>query len=427
MQTASKSIAKKHWLASRLPFFYGWVIVPISILGTLATSPGQTYMVSIFNPSFRDTFDLSLSELTGAYMVGTILASIPQSYIGTWMDRLGFRRMLLIIASIFGLACMFIAEVRNIWMLLIAFFLLRTFGQGALELLSSNMLAMWFRKRLGSITGFSGVIVSVMIGLVPVIVLRFINDIGWRNTYRLAGLAVWLLILPLALFIYITRPEEIGQVVDGEVADPNEQSASPFAAEVNLTLKQTMRTRSFWIGTSMAIAWAAIGTGLTFNLLPIFTGKGLTEEQAAGMFTILMGISAVTRILGGYLADRIPLNRLMLIAQVFYVAAIAALMSLPTAYLVAGYTILLGISQGMFNGWFNTLWVRYFGRQNLGKVRGAVWTATVAGSSTGPFFMGVAYDQFGDFQLALLGCGIIMFLLGIASFWATQPAQTSYA
>ena len=141
------------WLAKRTNFFYGWIILPISTLVAFFTSPGQTYMVSVFNPSLRDALDLSLTELTGAYMFGTVLASLPQTYIGQLADRIGIRKTLFIIVALFSLACVFIAQVSSLPMLFLSFFFLRMLGQGALELLSVNMLPMWFRNTLGTVSG----------------------------------------------------------------------------------------------------------------------------------------------------------------------------------------------------------------------------------------------------------------------------------
>ena len=94
-----------HWLAKRVPFFYGWMIPPISILVLVATSPGQTLMISVFNPRFLSDLNISLSQLSWAYMAGTLLASIPQSYLGDWMDKIGWRKMLIIVSILFSLAC----------------------------------------------------------------------------------------------------------------------------------------------------------------------------------------------------------------------------------------------------------------------------------------------------------------------------------
>jgi MFS family permease len=419
---SSTTTEQTHWLAKRLPFFYGWIILPIAILGTVATSPGQTFMISVFNPSFRETLHLSLSQLTGAYMAGTILAAIPQSYMGVWMDRLGIRRMLLLVVSIFGLACLFVSQARSLWMLFLAFLFLRMFGQGALELLSSNMLGMWFRKRLGTLTGIAGVITSVFIGVIPLLVLGSINQIGWRSTYILAGFVVVIVMAPLAFFFFINRPEEINQHLDGSSVRVNQTDLlEEISEEKSLTLRQALRTRSYWIVTLLMISWAAIGTGITFNLLPIFTAKGLTETQAATVFTTIMFISAGTRLLGGFLADRVPLRWLAVGHQVLYALGILFIIILPGSWVIAGYTILVGLAQGLFRGLNNTVWVRYFGRENLGKIRGTVATAGVAGSSVGPFLLGLIFDRFGSFNPALFICAAVMALLGIASIWVTPP------
>ena len=122
MDITPNQLQKKHWLAGRLPFYYGWIILPVSILGAVFTSPGQTFMISVFNPSFRETFNISLSQLTGVYMLGTILASLPQPYIGVWMDKLGIRKMLFLVITFFTLACLFISQANSLTMLFFAFF-----------------------------------------------------------------------------------------------------------------------------------------------------------------------------------------------------------------------------------------------------------------------------------------------------------------
>jgi len=192
-----------HWLAKRTNFYYGWIILPISILGAFFTSPGQTYMVSVFNPSLRETFNLSLSQLTGAYMLGTVLASLPQSYIGQWADRIGIRKVLFVIVTLFSLACVFISQASSLPMLFVSFFFLRLLGQGSLELLSVNMLPMWFRKTLGTVSGIKSVAVNLMSALVPVGVLALIGQVGWRTTYILAGVTVFAILMPTVYFFYI--------------------------------------------------------------------------------------------------------------------------------------------------------------------------------------------------------------------------------
>lgn len=411
------------WLANRTNFFYGWIILPISTLAAFFTSPGQTYMVSVFNPSLRETLNLSLTQLTGAYMFGTVLASIPQTYIGQLADRIGIRKTLFIIASLFSLACVFISQANSLLMLFLSFFFLRMFGQGALELLSVNMLPMWFRDKLGSVSGTKNVVVTLMISVVPIGILALIGVVGWRSTYILAGASVFLILIPIVYFFYINRPKEIGQTIDGNGSSNDNLPVNTDIPENEFNLKEAMRTRAYWILTLSWFAWAAISTAITFNLLPIFTAKGLTEEQAAASFTILMVVSAVFQIVGGMIADRVQLRWMACGALGLYALAIGALISVPVSSVVLVYTLILGFAQGLWGGLGNTVWVRYFGREHLGKIRGSVWTAAVAGSSVGPFLMGITFDLSGSFFILLVGFAVVLFGLAIAGFWATPPVR----
>ena len=415
-----------HWLAKRVPFFYGWLITPISILAIVTTSPGQTLMISVFNPRFLSDLNISLSQLSWAYMVGTLLASLPQSYLGDWMDKIGWRKMLIIVSILFSLACFYTSLVQNLLMLFFAFLFLRMLGQGALNLIGSNMLAMWFKERLGTIAGVSGVLVSLLIGVVPLGALALINQFGWRKAYIISGGIVLAVMLPIAIFVYISRPEDIGEVVDGN----NEKNSKEMEeleelenSRNSFSLKEAIRTRSFWILTLIASFWAAVATAITFNILPIFTGKGLTDLQAAATFTYLSIAVAITRVVGGYLADKISLHILTVLAVFSYALGTGALFILPNSSVVITYIIFTGIAQGFLSGVFSTVWVRYFGRKNLGKSNGVVWTATAASSSVGPLLMGISFDHFGDYQFSLMIGAIIFLVLAISGFWATPPKR----
>ncbi len=417
-----------HWLAKRLPFYYGMMITPVSIITIVATSPGQTLMISVFNPRFLADLNISLSQLSWAYMVGTLLASLPQSYLGNWMDKIGWQKMLVTVTILFSLACFYTSFVQNLFMLFTAFLFLRMLGQGALNLIGSNMLAMWFKERLGTIAGISGVLVSLLIGLVPLGALTLINQVGWRKTYIISGGIVLAVMLPISIFIYVSRPEDIGEIVDGRNRINSKENYELDELENNrnsFSLVEAMKTRSFWILTLIASFWAAIATAITFNILPIFTGKGLTDLQAAATFTYLSIIVAVTRVVGGYLADKISLNILTVIAVLSYAFGTFALFILPNSIVVITYILFTGIAQGFLSGVFSTIWVRYYGRKNLGKINGVVWTATAASSSVGPLLIGISFDHFGDYQFSLMIVAIFFLILSISSFWATPPKKIS--
>lgn len=419
-------LAIQNQFADKVPFYYGWIMLPIAMLALIATSPGQTFGVSAFNSSLRDALGLTHSQLTGAYMLGTLLAAAPQPWFGAMMDRYGIRRVMIIVVICLGFACLFISQVRNLTMLFIAFFILRTFGQGALTLLATNTPAMWFQQRLGRVAALMGVGGAAATAIFPPFVLWLIRQTDWRTAYATLGVIVWVMMLPLLLTLYRNKPEDVGQHIDGThpisdkqpVANAEETAVSPHPS---FTLKQAMRSRAYWIFLFTFACWGMIVTAVTFNLFPLFESAGLSEQNAAATFTILAGILIVTQLIGGWLADKMRLNQLASISLIFLTIAMLFLVNLQAVWMGQVYAFFAGLGQGFLGAVNNTVWVRYFGRQHLGKIRGSVWTATVAGSSLGPFLMGFTFDQTGSFSISLWAFTAIFAILIAATLFGTPP------
>ena len=398
-------------------------MLPLAILTMVATSPGQTFVVSVFNPFWRDSLQLSHSQLTGAYMLGTLLASLPQPAIGRLMDRWGIRRMMAIVVSLFGLACFLTSQVQNLFTLFLAFICLRMLGQGALSLLASNIMAMWFRQRLGFVAGLMNVGVSAITGLLPSGILLLIQQQGWRWTYALLGSIVWLLMLPLIFILFRNKPEDIGQQLDGLKLNSRMKEAYAASEPLSFTLSAARQTPAYWIILLASALWGMVATAVFFNIIPVFTTQGLSETAATTTYATLALTTVVVQLAAGFLADRLPLNWLVAIGLVFISMAMVALIRLQSVWMGHLYAVFMGSGQALFGISTSILWVRYYGRAHLGRIRGNVWTATVAGSSVGPFLMGFIFDQTGSYQLSLyLFIGLLL-PLATAALWARKPDQ----
>ncbi|UCC54218.1 MAG: MFS transporter [Anaerolineaceae bacterium] len=419
------SAAPSRRLAARLPFYYGWVMLPIAMLAMIATSPGQTFGISIFNPSFRLALGLSHSQLTGAYMAGTLLAALPQPYIGGLMDRFGIRRVMFIIVIMLGMACIFMSQVSNLLMLFLAFFCLRLLGQGALSLLANNTLAMWFQVRLGTVMGMMSAAVAGAIALIPPLILLLINQFGWRGAFAVLGVIVWIIMLPILLFLYQNRPQDVGQSLDGRSSTETEVAIEEKEEALSFTLREARHTRAYWILLLFTAAWALIITAVYFNIIPIFTNQGLTDVNAAATFTTIAVVMGVTQLIGGALADRFRLSWLAFLCMLFIASGVWMLSRADSVALAQLYAVLIGMGQGLFGAVNNTVWVRYYGRAHLGRIRGSVAVAMVAGSSTGPFIMGATYDLFGSYQVSLNLFIALLLTLAIATLWATPPVLST--
>ena len=120
--------------------YYGWLMLPLSIAALVASSPGQTFGVSIFNEPMRLSLKLSHGQLAATYTLGTLLGALPITLFGWYMDRHGIRRAMLLAVTLFAGACLMTSVVRGWASLLLAFWLLRMLGPGALSFVSANTL-----------------------------------------------------------------------------------------------------------------------------------------------------------------------------------------------------------------------------------------------------------------------------------------------
>lgn len=400
--------------------------MPVVVIAQSLTGVGQTYGVSVFNPSFQNSLDISLSQLTGAYMIGTLLAAAPQSYIGSLMDRYGIRRVMTAVVVGLGFACIFISRVNALGTLLIGFFLLRLLGQGSLSLLSGNIPPMWFKEKLGMVTGFVNGGVSLSQAVVPPLFLALIQTRGWRWTYAALGVGVWVIMLPILGVLFRNHPKDVGQKMDGVNPTGDTQPDKPVRAVSSMDPRQARRTPAYWIALLNTSIWAMIVTAVFFNILPILSHQGVSDSAAAATFTTYAVASLLSQLLAGLLADRLPLQYLLVFCMFSLLSAVLVLSIAVSPLLAQSYALLIGISGGGFSVLGGTLWARYYGPEHLGKLRGGVITAMVAGSSVGPFITGVIFDLSGSYQYSLWLFGLLLLPAVVASFWARNPLKVGY-
>jgi MFS family permease len=435
------------WLARRLsgeggrpPFFYGWVMLGVTTLTTIATMPGQSVIVGgAFSEAIRSDLGMSLSTFSAAYLVATFCASLPLTYVGKLSDRFGTRAVMGGVGLCFGGACVLAGFAFEIVSLTVAFFLLRFLGQGALGLVSSHALAMWYERKLGFAEAIRHLGMPTAVAVLPALTLLLIEAVGWRVAYGMYGAAVLAIVLPLVVFAYVNRPEDIGQRLDGDREDPRrrgrgaraasegprdlpdieidapsvgdaghispgdaaERDQDGIARPVAFTLRQAVRTPAYWIVTASMMLSAAVGTAFVFHAQPMMADLGFDPGFGAVVISTLGVVSAIVTIPFGWIVDRVRPGPLVALTTVglglaclcyAYAAASAA-----PALLAHGAYLFLGLSQGMLFLMASPIFARFYGRPHHGAIRGSLTTFMVVGTSAGPLVFSVGRDLSGAF------------------------------
>ncbi len=426
--TASQPIPKHSKLITGFPFYYGWVILVVSVIGSVMTSPGQTYAFSIFIERFIEDLGISRSVVSTLYMIGTLTASLALPFVGRQIDKRGPRIMVGIVSVLFAIACFYMSFVQNVVMLGIGFVFMRMLGQGSLNIVSGVIINQWWVRKRGMILGIAGVMATLLgSGLFPTFLHQLIGTFGWRPSYRILALMMLCFMLPVGLIFFRSKPEDYGLLPDGDKipVDHGVQS-TPIVKEENWTSTQAVRTTTFWlIGLGLA-SISMLNTGLQFHMVSIFRDAGLSAGVAANAYMSIAFTAAIIRLIGGYLVDRVPVRFLLCVALIGQVTCLLLAPRIQDSTSAFVYGVVLGVTGSLQMTVSTVVWAKYFGRQHLGSITGIASLIGAGSSALGPMPMGIARDILGSYAQALTMLAIIPFVLSIAVLFARRP-QKSHA
>lgn len=378
--------------------FFGWRIVALASITGALTGPGQTLGVSVFVDHFIADLDLTRSQVSTAYLIGTLVAAAGMPYVGRRIDRIGVRKAMTGIALAFGVALVAMAGVQGFAMLALGFVAIRLFGQGSLTLVSTLSVTHWFEDRRGTALGIQSTAMSILMSLVPVGLSFVALGWGWRQAWVVAAVAVVVIVIPIARFGIIDRPSDVGQIPDGHAH--HESGAKTRPAAPSLTRKDALRTYPFWALAAGSTSVGMLSTALNFHQISLLGDAGLTATEAAAMFLPQVIGAAVAGVSFGYLADRLSGRVLIPMAMSLLATSLLLASVLTPGLMIIVYAISLGAAGGASRSIGATLLPRWFGVDHIGSIQGTFVLLGVASTSLGPVLFSLARDAAGDFSLA---------------------------
>ena len=409
---------------NKTPFFYGWVIWVFSTLGILFSIPGQTMGLAVFTDSFIEVLGLSRTELSLAYLLGTIGSSLFLARAGRWYDLYGGRVMITIASIALSLMIVYISFVDifskqlggsvfiSFVLIMIGYFGVRFFGQGILTSCSRNVLLLWFVKKRGLVGGIRNVFVSLGFSLAPLLLAGLISFYGWRES-------LWILALfggmgfSLMAFIFIRdNPESCGLKADGIISDFDEE----IQEEANsITLKIVKRSPVFWIYSLSLSMHALFGTAIVFHIISIFEEVGKSQAEAFSYFIPAAIFSTTSNLIASWFADKINLKPLLIIMLLSFCLGSIGFINLENDWGFWTLALGFGVGGGLWGVLSNLTFIRFFGPKHLGEISGFSSSLTVFASAIGPAAFSLGFDFFGNYAAPAKIClGFLIILVLVA-------------
>jgi len=406
--------------------FYGWwVILAGTIIGAIGGGIYVYGFTTFFLPLQKE-LGLSRTAYSAVVSVARLEGAIEGPIAGWLIDRFGARKLMVIGLLMFGAGFILMYWMDSLLYFILVFVGLIAIGHNTGFLLGAFALAnKWFIRQRSKATGFVSTAFGIGGAVVVPILGWLIIQYGWRLAALVAGVATLVIGLPALLMIRST-PEGKGLLPDGAEAETKEEEKaekpSEAAGEISFSVKEALKSRAFWIlSLGFNMRMFVIGS-IWVHMVPLFVWKGFDEQQAANAIGIILVCTIPSRIGFGWLGDRYPKNRLLMLCCTIETVALIIALTTQSLWLVYLFAIVWALGYGVAP--LNVSIIgEYFGRKNFATIRGTQTLSYALGTLTGPIYAGYIYDVTQSYETAFITCIAVYFLAGLVFLLFARPPK----
>jgi MFS family permease len=389
---------------------YAWLRLAVSLLLMTIGSSGM-YSVSVVLPAIQAEFGIDRGAASLPYTATMIGFGLGGILMGRLADRFGVIVPVAIGGAALGAGYIAAGLAPALWTFCLAQgLLIGLLGTSATFAPLVSDTSQWFDRRRGTALAIcmSG---NYMAGaLWPPVMQHFIEGVGWRQTYIGMGVFCLATILPLAWFL---RPR------------PPVTAAAPAAGVAVAGMRDTRRPMGLSPAvaqTLLCVAGVACCVAMSMpqvHIVAYCSDLGFGAARGAEMLALMLGMGVVSRLVSGWISDRIGGLRTLLLGSILQ--GVALLMFLPSEGLVSLYLVsaMFGLFQGGIVPAYALIVREHFAPAEAGARVGTVLMATLFGMALGGWMSGAVFDLTGSYRAAFingiawnaLNLGIVLYLL----------------
>jgi MFS family permease len=398
--------------------FYGWYILAASFAILFFNSGARFSFGVMFKPMIAE-FGWNRSSISLAFFLNMTLYALSLTIVGRSYDRYGPKWVIVTSTILLSAGYTLISLVDSLWQFFVYYGILAAIGLGGTSVpLIAALVSKWFEK-------WRGLAISLALSgnslghfaLVPLFTVFTLRH-GWRASYFYIGLIMLVVNITLVLLVIKGDPDDLGQrpfgyqrrgKIQGE-----EALMSPTENPRDLSLKEAMRTGSFWL---FLIVMFICGTGdffVTTHLIPLVTDYGISPTTAGNMLAWYGLMSLAGVMVAGPASDLIG-NKIP-IALTFLLRFLSFLLILKYQNLASFYIFALtfGFTHLITAPLTPTLIGKLYGFSHVGLISGFITTVHHSAGGFWAYMGGLIFDETGSYRLVFI-LSAIMALAAIFS------------
>ena len=391
-------------------FSYRWVIVAAGALMS-CVAIGAMFSLAIFlEPMSLDT-NWSRAGISSAMTLNFLVMGVGGFAWGAIYDRLGARPVVLVGATLLGLALVLASQAGSLLSFQLTYGVLIGLAASAFFAPMIALTTAWFDTNRSLAVS----LVSAGMGVAPMTISPFarwlISAYDWRTAMFDIGVMAWVLLLPAVLLV--RQPPKL--VVN---------DAAPIADGHGMSVGQALRSPQFIVLGLTFFACCAAHSGPIFHMVSYAMLCGVAPMAAVTIYSVegLAGLGG--RLLFGVLGDRLGVKPVLitgLAIQAAVIAAYLAVSQLDQFYMLA---VIFGATYGGVMPLYAVLAREYFGPRIIGTVFGAATMLSSLGMAFGPLAGGMVFDAYANYSWLFIGSAIVgLGAMAIAIAFPPQPSR----
>ncbi len=397
-------------LAVRVPqvrgWYYGWNIVTVCILSQVAAN-GLTYnSFSLFLRSWSVEMHAPVSRFQLSVAAMVLGAALLAPIVGALADKYDPRK--LFAAGLLGMAVFYLAisATTASWQVVALYAFLAPLPLCLSTGVTANtVISRWFVRHRGLALGLSSFGVGMAGVVLPPLIAAILPNIGWRVIWRVGGLVLALLVMPLVVIILRNRPTE-REGLQYLAADRPESHHDHPRTGAPISWRQIASRKNFWFIIAGYVPLMALYGGCAQNIAPYAANHGLSAQFAGMLISVFSLSHLVAGLVLGPISDRFG-NRLPFAGLAAITAAGAIVLAFPTG--VPSITIgcvLVGFAGGLHTLVAAAMAVE-FGSSAFGRAYGLSFLF-IPLASLAPFAIAKVQETTGSYAPALLGMTVLV-------------------
>jgi len=386
--------------------FYGWVmVIAFFIINIIAI--GIRFSFGVFFKSLVSEFGLTRAETSGVYSVYMLLCCVFSIVSGWGADRFSPRLLISLMGLFTGLSLILTSQAQSLWQLFLAYSFLFALGTSGVFVVATSTIIRWFDKKrglaIGLTTSGTGLGTVIMAPFAAYLIVTF----GWRMSYMVMGIIVWLFITPMAMLLK-RDPSEMGLLPYGAGSNESKIGESNLLESRNqpigFSLSHAFLTRNFWyLGFVWLLSPICIFMILT-HIVPHGTDIGIPTMKAATILSVIGAMEFLGRLLVGRISDSAGRKPIAITSALLLAGAIIWLIYSEDLWMFYLFALVFGFSRGGLTTVTTAMVGDIFGLHNIGIIMGTLSAGWSLGAAIGPFVGGLVYDISHNYFVAFLIC-----------------------